>query len=667
MVTFQASAQDDAAPGPCDPPTDKKIVKLLADAEKQKDPAERHRKLKETQEIDPECAECLFRLGRSAYERAKSTGAGSDASIGYFDHLQRICPHYHSDVPYTLGAMYYGEGKYKEAAVAFQEFLHFPTDDPTRMSKDIDKKTADVEEILPELQFYVDFYKRAGPFDPVVLANVSTAADEYLPMLSPDNDLLFFTRKSKYQAKGDIVAKDVEELTESRREKAGDGYDGGTALPDPFNLGDNYGGVTISLNNKEMFVTVCKPVGGGYNNCDIYRSHFDNHMDFATGRQVWEWTGLEDLGPNINTPDGWESQPTLSADGRTLYFATVRRDSRGTDIYSSTRDDKGEWSPARPVPGPIDTDGDEKAPFLHSDSHTLYFAARPTQGADPKGHRSIGGYDIFYSRLQDDGTWGKPVNIGHPINTEQDDHGLIVSADGHTAMFASSRFRGKGGLDIYTFPLPKDARPEDILVVKGDVRDEKGDVVKDAQVEITYMDTRKTEVINVGADGRYATVVNLKPGNDVVMTVKAKDHVFDTKAFSVEDTARGGSVEADMLVQKIEVGRSYKVNDIKYATNSAEITEASELILDQLIGFLKENPTVRIRIEGHTDSVGKPEDNMALSNDRAFTVMQYLQEHGIAGGRLAFKGYGPTKPIASNDDEAGRAENRRTEFVITGR
>jgi outer membrane protein OmpA-like peptidoglycan-associated protein len=122
-----------------------------------------------------------------------------------------------------------------------------------------------------------------------------------------------------------------------------------------------------------------------------------------------------------------------------------------------------------------------------------------------------------------------------------------------------------------------------------------------------------------------------------------------------------------MMVQKIEVGRSYQVNDIRYATNSAEITRSSEYILDELITFLKENPTVRIRIEGHTDNVGRIEDNMALSNDRAFTVMEYLTGKGVTGSRITFKGMGPTKPVASNDTPEGRALNRRTEFVIVGR
>jgi len=665
-IAMTAGAQDES--DPCAAPTDKKIVKLLEDAAKAKDPVERHQNLKATQEIDGECAECLFRLGLSAYRIGKEGGKGFEASIGYFERLQTKCPQYHSDVPYHLGTMYYAQDKFAEAARAFEAFRRFPTEDATKVSKDYDAKYKDVEEVMPELQFYVDFYKNTAPLDPRVLANVSTAADEYLPMFSPDNEILFFTRKRQERAKGDIVARDVEELMEARKQAAEGDFNAGRALPDPFNIGDNYGGVTISVNNKEMFVTVCAPPNSeGYRNCDIFRTHYDSKFNLDVGGQEWEWTGLDDVGSAINTPDGWESQPSLSADGKTMYFGTAREGARGIDIFQSTRDAKGEWSSAVPVEG-INTEGDEKAPFMHSDSRTLYFAARQPQGDAGQGHRGMGGYDIFFSRMNDDGTWGKPKNIGHPINTDQDEVGLVVSADGRTAYLASGRFRGVGGLDIYSFDLPMEARPDEILVVKGEVRDEKGLVVRDAQVEIKYMDTRQTQVIRVdSADGRYATVVRLKAGSDVVLTVKKEDHVFDSRSFGIEDTVRAGVAKADMTVQKIEVGRSYRVNDIKYTTNSAEITKPSEFILDELIAFLKENPTVKIRIEGHTDNVGGLDENTVLSNDRAFTVMGYLQDKGIAGARLSFKGLGPTKPLTSNDNADGRAQNRRTEFVIVGR
>ncbi|MFN3876336.1 MAG: OmpA family protein, partial [Flavobacteriales bacterium] len=168
-------------------------------------------------------------------------------------------------------------------------------------------------------------------------------------------------------------------------------------------------------------------------------------------------------------------------------------------------------------------------------------------------------------------------------------------------------------------------------------------------------------------DGRYAAVVRLKPGTDVTLTVKKEGHVFDSRSFAIEDTARRGVAWIDMSVQRIELNRSYRVNDIKFPTGSAEIAKSSEHILDELIAFLKENPTIKVRIEGHTDNVGQLADNMALSNDRAFTVMGYLQQKGIAAARLSFKGYGPTKPVASNETPEGRARNRRTEFVIVAK
>lgn len=666
-------AQDEPGDDPCGKPTDKKIIKLLEDAAKAKEPVERHQKLKAALELDGECAECLFQLGVSAYRIGKEGGKGFGPSIKYFEQLQQKCPNYHSDVPYLLGTMHYGQDAFAEAAKAFEAFRKFPSDDASKLSKDYDKKYTDVEAIMPELQFYVDFYKNTAPLDPVLVRNVSTPAKEYLPMLSPDNELMFFTRVSQRKAKGDIVTREVEELTEARRADARSDFNAGRVLPEPFNTGDNYGGLTISVNNQEMFVTVCSPPDAkGYRNCDIYRSHYETKFDLDQGGQTFEWAGLENLGTNINTPDGWESQPSLSADGSTLYFATIRPNTDGIDIFQSKREANGQWSPARPVKG-INTAGDEKAPFMHSDSRTLYFAAKPPTDEsgrvdEERGHKGIGGYDIFFSKLNDDGTWTKPKNLGHPMNTDQDEHGLVVSADGHTAYFASARYQGAGDLDIFGFELPKEVRPEDILVVKGEVRNEKGELVKDATVEIEYMDTRKVEVINVDNNtGRYATVVKLNPGSDVIMTVKKKDHVFDSRSFSVEDTARAGVAKVDMQVQRIEVGRSYRVNDIKYATNSAEITRSSEYILDELITFLKENPTVRIRIEGHTDSRGGAAENKVLSENRASTVRNYIQNKGIAANRLTHQGHGPEKPIASNDTEEGRAKNRRTEFVIVSR
>ncbi|MCC6838789.1 MAG: PD40 domain-containing protein [Flavobacteriales bacterium] len=666
-----AAMGQEPAEDPCGPPADKKLLKRLDAAVAMNNPTEKHQQLKALLDAYPDCAECLFRTGESAFHRARS-GAGSfNAGIGYLEQYRQQCPRQHGELYYYLGSMYYAQERFAEAAEAFQQFLSLPGGDGQGGAAEHDARVAEVERILPELAFYRDFYRDKAPLAPSPLAGVDTPADEYLPMFSPDNELLFFTRISKRQALGDRFAREVEELTEARRSSLQADFGKGAPLPPPFNTGDSYGGVTVSLNNKELFVTVCRPVSAEYKNCDIYTTHYTTHVDFSTGQQTFTWSELNNLGPAINTADGWESQPSLSADGKTLFFATLRPASQGMDIYTSERNAKGEWSMAKPLPAPVNTVGDEKAPFMHSDSRTLYFAARPPrdeQGNEElgKGHRGIGGYDIFYSRLKEDGQWEQPKNLGNPINTPQDEHGLIVSADGRTAYFASSRFNGPGGLDIYGFNLPKEARPQEIVIMKGEVKNEAGKAVRDATVSITYMDTRKTEMLKVDPnDGKYAAVLRLQPGSDVIVTVKKPDHVFDSRSFSMEDTVRGGVAQVDLQLDKIETGRNYRVNDIRFATNSADITGASRYILEELITFLRENPKVRIELQGHTDNVGDLEANMVLSRSRAANVMQYLTGQGIAAERLGSQGFGPTVPIADNATEAGRALNRRTTFVIT--
>ncbi|HRD52440.1 MAG TPA: hypothetical protein PKY96_07300, partial [Flavobacteriales bacterium] len=323
-------------------PTDKKVVKLLDEASKAKDPKDRHAKLRSTLEIDAECVECNYRLGLSASRIARESGKGFNAAIKYFEAVQAKCPNYHSDLPYTLGMMRYAEGDHAGAARDLEAFRRFPTDDAARVSKNYDKQYKEVEAMMPELQFYADFYRNTGNLNPVSLPNVSTPNDEYLPMLSPDNEMIFFTRKRMVKSKGDFVGRDVEELIEARRKSTQEEFNGGRVLPEPFNTGDSYGGVTISLNNKEMFVTVCGPRDSrGYSNCDIHRSHFNSKFNLDFGGQEFEWDGLNEIGDAVNGPGSWESQPSLSGDGRTLYFATNREGSKGIDIYFSTREKTG--------------------------------------------------------------------------------------------------------------------------------------------------------------------------------------------------------------------------------------------------------------------------------------------------------------------------------------
>lgn len=679
LFCFSLSAMAQDTDDPCLPTDNKKAAELFEKSKSKKyDGSKTYGFLKEALEEDPDCVECLARIGKRAYSRAREGGVAFTKPIQYYEHLLELCPYYHADPYYYLGAMYYAEGNLDKAEKHFTDFLAFDEVGEDKYSRKHPTMRKDVEELLPEIEFYAAFYRNEIPFDPRIVPNVCTPSDEYLPMLSPDNELLFFTRKSMRKAKGDLVAKQVEEFSQARRKSIHEEFDTGSALPEPFNLGDNYGGVSISLNNKEMFITICQPkrcpVGEGemqsYNDCDIYRARFELIFDDVNMTNEWIWGQPEKLGPEVNGDCSWESQPSLSADGKTLYFASAREggivlkdDMQGRasiDIYYAERNDEGEWSPAQPLHG-VNSDGHDKAPFLHSDSKTLYFASN--------GHKGAGGFDLFLSRQGEDGKWTKPRNIGHPINTEDDEHGMIVSADGKTAYFASGRLKGLGGLDIFSFDVPEQLRPEKVMLVKGEVKDEEGKAVRDATVELKFLNTREVKEIPIDQeDGKFVTVVEIPEGEEVVMTVKKDGHMLNARSFTSEDIEHNGAVaSAEMEMQKLEVGKTYKIHDIYYETSSASIEPRSKPILDEFILFLKENASLNVAIHGHTDNVGSDQDNLVLSTDRAFTVMEYLQDNGIAAGRLSFKGFGPNKPVADNNSAAGRALNRRTEFVLVGR
>lgn len=615
---------------------------------------------------DENCLPCKFGLARAEYQRATERNSSYANALKYFEAVTAQCPSYHADAYYYAGIISYGNQDYENAERNFEHFLAF--DKSTgKVSRDYDQKVKDVATVLPEIRFYVSFYNNPVPYDPHQVGGINSPADEYLPMLSPDNTAIYFTRKEKIKNKGDLYARDVETFMKADQVVDGLDFQAPHPLPPPFNVGDNYGGVSISLDNREMFITVCKPVSSRYKNCDIFSTRYE--MKTAPdGKITYSWTGLKNLGENVNTADGWEAQPTLSADGNTLYFATIRenttpdKDGNPTiDIYYTTRQPDGNWSPAKPIEGDINTDGNDKSPFLHVDSRTMYFSSNGRLGA--------GGYDIYYSKQKDDGSWSEPKNLGYPLNSPQDEHGLIVSTDGKRAYFASSNVQAARGLDIFSFEVPRKARPEKVLILKGDVKNQQGNVPTDAKIELKYTESKKVKEFEVNQkDGTYAAVVNLHKNEDVVVSVKSptEDLAFNTRVFTLADTAKTVR-NIEMKVDKVRPGEIYRINDIRFRTGSSELNEESKRVLDAFAEYLNDHPTFKIEIRGHTDNVGDPEKNLVLSTDRAFEVFGYLQSRNVDGSRMSFKGYGETEPLVPNTSEENKAKNRRTEFKITQR
>lgn len=649
----------------------KKVMKIIEEAKAPKtEKLDRFKLFREAIDKAPDNAVPYYEFAKYLLYLAETSPSPAEQSTSYSAaqknllKIIEICEDYHSDVYYYLGVNYYAEGKSADAVKYFKKFMEFDSKDAKKYARDYDKKIQDVKSIMPEIKFYDEFYNKPVPFDPTIVAGVSSTKDEYFPMISPDNELIFYTRKLDRRNLGDIVGNVVEELTLSQRPDVNNPFDEGKPLKEPFNdpRFNNFGGVSLSIDNKEMIICACKTeevMGQQYNNCDLYVTKYKRTGE---GGNDFEWTPLENLGEGVNTNSGWEGQPTLSANGKELYFAANRPSTRSTDILVSKRNEDGTWGKAVPIGGGINSDKQDKSPFLHQDSETLYFVS---ECSDTRW--GAGKFDIFYTQKDENGGWKEPKNIGYPINSEHDEVGLFVSTDGKLAYFASNRMRqANGGWDIYAFELYEQARPKDVMLIKGELKNDKGEPVQNAKIQLTYAETKKVEEIEVNNDdGTYAAIIDAEEEQDVLVTVKKENHAFDSKLVSTKDKDKTYVKGADLAVEEIEVGKPYTINDILYATASADLNKKSKFILQNFALFLKENPGVKIMIQGHTDNEGNDQLNLELSERRAKSVKAFLIEQGIAASRLEAKGFGETKPKVPNTSDANKALNRRTDFVIT--
>lgn len=439
------------------------------------------------------------------------------------------CDDYHADCSYYLGVINYTQKDNKEAVKWFKEFKAFDHKDNDRYPQDYDSKLKDVNEILPELEDDIDLMANVVPFEPKMVPNVSSFSDEYFPMISPDNEIMFFTRKDTLKAvdQGFMQTKVVENFTFAMRPNVAEYFDKGIPLKPPFNDGTftNYGAATMSVDNKEMIICACKPTdvnGQKYLNCDLYRTEFD-----LVGKE-FVWTPLENLGMGINTNNGWEGQPTLSPDGNTMYFTAMRPTTKDNDIFVTHRLPNGKWAPAEPF-DVINTAGKDKSPFLHQDSETLYFVSQVSEERS-----GVGGLDIYYIR-KENGNWTKPKNIGYPINSKEDELGIFVSTDGTLAYYSS---RQSGNWNIYAFELYEEARPTGVTILKGELKDEDGNPMTDTELEIAYAGTGEVAKVKVnGSDGKFAAVVKNTGNQDVMVTVKKEGYAFDSKLITKEELA----------------------------------------------------------------------------------------------------------------------------------
>lgn len=662
LISFQISFAQEEDPS-CTAPS-KKTQKYLDAGRNASDAKTAYENFSKALESEPDKAAVYYEFAMYLYEKGRESYKNNTPAAGersyqkakeLFEKSAERCSDYHSDIFYYLGVIYYSQNDKEKSTANFEKFIAFKNSDPSRYGADYNKQLTDVKKFLEKQKQQVDLTTKEVPFNPVMVKNVSSGNDEYFPMISPDNLLMFFTRKQDMRNLGDQVSNIKEMFSYAMRTDEGISFDAGKPFPKPFNDGtfQSYGAATVSVDNKEMIICACKKTevySQPYLNCDLYST---TYMKTGPNPSDYQWTELVNLGAKINTPDGWEGQPSLSADGNTLFFTAMRPTTRDNDVFIVKRNADGTWGTPRSF-DEINTDGKDKSPFLHQDSETLYFVTDSRQG--------VGKLDIYYMR-EENGKWGEPKNIGFPINSPEDELGLFVSTDGRQAYFSS---RDRADWNIFSFELYEEARPKSVTILKGELKDPNGAPVENATIEVSYEKDDKVEQVKVnGNDGKFAVVVKTEKPQDIMVSVKKEGAAFDSKLITKEDLQKKEvRKNNDLQVKELKVGEAYTINDILYDYNSDVLSEKSKFILREFARFLKANPGIKITIQGHTDSDGDDAKNLDLSDRRAKGVLKYLVSLGIDANRLNAKGYGEGKPKVANDTPENKAKNRRTDFLI---
>lgn len=560
---------------------------------------------------------------------------------------------------FTLGKMFYDQQQYPTAIQYLQKCLKTDTTFALKTKTTHQLKLA---------QFAQHALKNPVPFHPILLDSTinSSLHDEYLPALTADEQILVFTRRLKSniaptedfyisQLKIDTIRPanndSLPPIIKNYWKQAID-------MGSPINTSKDEGAICISPDGKRLFFAA-RDRKGSFGNFDIYYC-------IKKGN---DWEGPYNIGAPINTP-AWESQPSISADGKQLYFCSKRKGGiGGVDIWVSTLKNNNYWSEPQNLGTAINTPADDQSPYIHPDGHTLYFSSN--------GHIGMGEADLYVARMDSAGNFNNPQNLGYPINTTKTENGLTVTASGEKAYYSSFNTTNNT-LDLYYFELPKSLKPQYVTYIKGSVYEQNNlDKKLSANIELIDLETGKTVLQTVSDALTGAFLVTLPTNKNYLYNVSKNGYLFFSENFSLKNIA---SAEKPYIINipltpiqttnknnetTFNIGQTVVLKNVFFESDSYQLQPTSYLELNKLAELLQNNPFLRIEIGGHTDNTGKKEYNLELSKNRAKAVFDYLiQQKDIDNKRLMYKGYADLYPLQPNSTPEGRAINRRTEFKI---
>ncbi len=624
-----------------------------------------------TQQLDPETRLPDFKAGIELVDKALKKDPNfweayvlrgeyhmnlrdKSGAIEDFENALRVSPN-HSRTGmtfYRLADLYLDQGTYDKALANIKSFINHPNANEEYLKSGYS--------IYDNALFAIDAIKHPKPFNPVNAGpGVNTQFAEYYPTLTVNGKELMFTRALPF---GSTIQEDF--FTSLNRENR---WSTATPMPEHVNTEHNEGAPTISADGRSLIFVACIDETGTYGeqrkgkgSCDL----------FFTQKIGTRWSNPVNLPGDVNSYH-WETQPSLSADGKTLYFVRGLRgkgaDQRNSDIYVSKLSEQGKWGAAERLSDVINTPFAEESVCIHPDGKTLYFASR--------GHAGMGGSDIFMSQMDNQGNWSRPKNLGYPINTKFDENSLIVSAEGTLAFFASDRAGGYGDLDIYYFELPKEFQPTTTYYFDGRVFDAQSN--NPIPGHFTLKDIASGEVIIVSnADAINGTFTVPLPSNrQYVIEVTYDGYAMTSLGFDLTYNTNQTSYHLDIPMNPLNSGTANILKNIYFDLNSSTLRKESNIELNNLANFLRTNPNLHIELGGHTDTRGNAEDNLKLSTERAKAVYTHLiQVERIDVNRLTFVGFGEREPIIIDSEiaalsleterEKAHQTNRRTVYKI---
>lgn len=551
-----------------------------------------------------------------------------EKSVQYFKQAFNLDSIYANEfrLPYSISLA--GSGQFEEALYQINTFLKIDNLNAQSIKAGNYRKST-YEFALNYTRQYPDVRTQIQPIQ--LSDSINSTDSEYFPSLTVDGKRMVFTRRLNNYDEDFFVSDHVQGVWQKA-----------VPLEGKVNTNLNEGAQNISQDGTVLVFTGCNyPEGQG--SCDIYLSYL---------KKDGTWSEPENL--NFNT-EAWESTPSLSPDKTELYFSSNNPGGfGGKDIWVSRKIPGGKWSKPENLGPSVNTDGDESCPFIHADNQTLYF--------NSNGHPGYGVTDLYMVRKDSTG-WSTPINLGYPINSIDDEGSLVVASDGKTGYFSSDRIHTKGGLDIYSIELNTHVRAHTTTWVRGRVFNQKDGTGLPSTVELTDLETGKTVFkLQTDEDGNY--LVTLPVNKKYAFNVNRKNYLFYSAHYDIHEPLPDSGFNVNIPLQPLEKGAAIVLNNIFFDINESTLSSASLTELDKVVQLMKENPSLQILIEGHTDNTGNPKDNLTLSLNRAKAVVDYLTSKGVDTKRMKAVGKGDTEPVVSNNSEAEKSRNRRTELHI---